>query len=116
MSATLKLGFALVLSGFMLFSPIGCTDNVKAGAKPTHPCCPKPPSQIPSDCARPGCVYMEEKPMVVEAPANVDHELVAAPEIANIVEPPHDLPWGSAAESPSFARDHRYLTLHQLLL
>lgn len=115
MTATLKFGIALLLSGFMFFSPLGCAESTKAATKPAHPCCPKP-AQIPIDCARPGCVYVEAKPMVVEVPASIDHELIATTEPANFIEQPHALPWGGAADRPLHAQDHRYLTLHQLLL
>ena len=119
MDATLKLGITLLLSGFMFFSPIGCAESMKAATTPAHPCCPNPAKQIPSDCARPGCVYcvyMEAKPMVVEAPVSIDHEMVAAPETASTVQKPHDLSWDGATDPPSLAQDHRYLTLRQLLL
>ena len=61
-------------------------------------------------------MYVEAKPMVVEAPASIDHELVATPEPVNFIEQPHALPWGGAADLPSLAQDHRYLSLHQLRL
>lgn len=116
MTATLKLGIALLMSGFMFFGPIGCAESMQAATKPAHPCCPKPPAQIPSDCARPGCVYVDVKPMVVEAPASIDHEVVATPEPANIVEQPRNLFWAGVADLRLPAQDHRYLTIHQLLL
>lgn len=115
MTATLKLGIALLISGFMFFSPIGCADSMKAATKPAHPCCPKP-AQIPIDCARPGCVYVEAKPMVVEAPASIDHDLVATPEPADFIEQPHALPWRGTADLRSPAQENRYLSLHQLRL
>jgi hypothetical protein len=116
MNATLKLGLTLLLGGLMFFGRIGCTENMQAATKPAHSCCLNPPDQTPRDCARPGCVYVKAKPMVVAAPASFDRELVAAPEIAIIAEQPNDLPLGGAAERPSLAQDDRYLTLHQLLL
>lgn len=115
MSAALKVWIALVLSGFMFFRPIGCAESMQAATKPAHPCCPKP-AQIPIDCARPGCLYVEAKPMVVEAPASIDNELVAVPEPTNFIEQPHALRCGAAVDLPSLAQDHRYLTFHQLLL
>src|SRR5262245_19276797 len=116
MGNTLKLGIVLVLSAFIFFTPVGCAENMSVARKPAHPCCPKPPAQIPTDCARPGCVYVDAKPMVVEAPSNIDHEMVAATEIANISERPQAVSWGAVPERTSLARDPRYLTLHQLLL
>ena len=115
MNTALKLGIAL-LSGFMFMTPIGCAQSVQAATKPAHPCCPNPLSQIPNECARPGCAYVKVKPMIVEAPASIDHELVAAPNNAIVVQQPHDLLWSDAADLHSLARDHRFLTFHQLLL
>ena len=116
MTATLKLGLALLLSGFLFFSPLGCAESMSADAKPAHPCCPKTPTQVQIDCGRPGCVYLEAKLVVVEAPASIDHEFAVAPEIANLIEQPHYLPWGGAEAEASQPEDPRYLKFHQLLL
>ena len=116
MTTTLKFGIALLMSGFMFFSPIGCAESMQAATTPAHPCCPKPPARVPADCARPGCVYLDAKPIVVEAPAHIDREMVATPETATVIEMPHTRPWAGAAELASPAQDRRYLSLHQLRL
>ena len=104
------------MGAVMFFSPIACAQSMRVVAKPAHPCCPKSPTQIPTDCVKPLCIFIEAKPLGVEALSNVDHKPVVTAEIGTIVERPHGVPWDAVPDRISLAQDHRYLTLHQLLL
>lgn len=116
MTALLQLGFALLLSSIMFFSPIGCAQSMPAAKAPAHPCCPSTPSPVPPDCGRPGCAYIEAKPIIIEAPLIVHYELDAVTETPDALERTRGAQPSNTLERTSLTRDRCYLTFHQLLL
>ncbi len=69
MKRAAKLVLAALVTAVLFFSPVGaCAETKTVTTKPCHPSSPGKRAPIPSDCARPGCIYLDTRVIPV-APA-----------------------------------------------
>ena len=118
MNATTKVGLALLVVAVLFLNPIGaCAESMAVASPPSHPCCPKDQAPAPEECAKPGCVCINAKPAVFVVPANDDQDPVLAVAEAEVLLLSQPTALGTLEiERISSIRDHRFLTLCQLLI
>lgn len=118
MNATTKIGLAILVVAVLFVNPIGaCAENMAVASPPAHPCCPKDQAPAPEECAKPGCVCINARPAAFVVPANDDQGPVLAVAEEDFVLLSQPTTFGTLAiERICFVRDHRFITLCQLLI
>ena len=118
MNAATKTAFILLVVAFMLLNPIGaCAGSMKAASSPSHACCPKTPTPLTDDCAKPDCVCINAEPVTIAVAANDDPgPVVAMPSGENPQAWQLAVLGITAIERIPFGRNDRFLTFHQILI
>ena len=116
MNAPIKIRFATLVAAVLLISPIGaCSETLKGSSPPAHPCCPGKSAPVQTDCAKPGCIFMDTRvvPVGLTSEAGLSH---AEPVCEGSLVAP--LPTRAASVVPVVTPPplHRFVILHQFLI
>lgn len=117
MSSATRIGFATLVAALFLFSPIGtCAESMKASGAPAHPCCPAEPAPLQEDCAKPGCIFMDNHivPLAI-APVHASVPLCEPPASASLTENRAAVVIASANPA-AYVLHYRFVVFHQFLI